>query len=314
LSETTLISLRASPFGSRQPAIPVARALAIARVASPITVDRAYQNLFLRSLKSFFGASRRLVKNGDIIAISLDTDAADHEPDAESGDPGDYDKIGYKATPPPRANELVYFSITNIEHDIMQNDTSTDVYVGSMLGELGCWMDPAVTRMVQTGVQHSWVPDLGKYIELDPMSPRCHLATLMTRSFSNLLGAGSSFRKLLAISSAASTQHALDYKLDFSVLLKGARGTGKFTTACWVAQRLGMHLLEVNCYDIISENDVKTEGTLRARFDKAQNCSPCILVLRHIDALVQTTQSPEPGKGTIVTQLLANKWPRLTKL
>lgn len=71
-----------------------------------------------------------------------------------------------RVTSPPRVNELVYFSITNIEHDIMQNDASTDVYVGSMLGELGCWVDPAVTRMVQTGVQHSWVPDLGKYIEM----------------------------------------------------------------------------------------------------------------------------------------------------
>ena len=96
LSETTLISLRASPFGSRQPVIPIAKALAIARVASPITVNRAHQNLFLRSLKSFFDASRRLVKNGDIIAIPLNTDATDDEPDAESGDPGDCDKIEYK--------------------------------------------------------------------------------------------------------------------------------------------------------------------------------------------------------------------------
>jgi hypothetical protein len=42
---------------------------------------------------------------------------------------------------------------------------------------------------------------------------------------------------------------------------------------------------------------VKTEGTIRARFDKASSCSPCILILRHIDALAQTTQVLETGKG-----------------
>jgi peroxin-6 len=77
------------------------------------------------------------------------------------------------------------------------------------------------------------------------MSPRHHYSTLTAQSFSHLLAAGSPYEKLIAISSTASTQRGLDYKLDFSVLLKGVRGIGKFTTACWVAQRLGMHLLEV---------------------------------------------------------------------
>jgi len=88
---TTRISLRPSPFGSRQPAIPIARGVTIARVASPVAVDRAYQTLFLHSLKSFFDSDKRLVKNGDIIAIPLDTDAANHyEANPERGDPDDY--------------------------------------------------------------------------------------------------------------------------------------------------------------------------------------------------------------------------------
>jgi peroxin-6 len=69
------ISLRASPFGSRQPAIPTARAVTVARVASPISTDRTYQLLFLRSLKNYFGVKKRLVKKGDLIAIGVDTDS-----------------------------------------------------------------------------------------------------------------------------------------------------------------------------------------------------------------------------------------------
>lgn len=82
------ILLRASSFGSRQPAIPTARSVTVARVASPISVDRAYQPLFLRSLKNYFGARKRLVKKGDLIAISLDTNSVYHvvETDPRSDD------------------------------------------------------------------------------------------------------------------------------------------------------------------------------------------------------------------------------------
>ena len=54
----------------------------------------------------------------------------------------------------------------------------------------------------------------------------------------------------------------------------------------------------MDCYDLIGENDAKTEGTLQARFERASSCSPCILLLRHIDAFAQSTQGQEPGKGS----------------
>jgi peroxin-6 len=53
----------------------------------------------------------------------------------------------------------------------------------------------------------------------------------------------------------------------------------------------------VNCYDFLGENDTKTEGFLRARFEQATSCSPCVLVMRHLEAFSQTTQPAEPGKG-----------------
>ena len=62
---------------------------------------------------------------------------------------------------------------------------------------------------------------------------------------SHLLGPDSNFDKLFQIASAAAAPRAVNYNLNLSILLKGARGIGKFTTALWVSQRLGMHLLEV---------------------------------------------------------------------
>lgn len=80
----------------------------------------------------------------------------------------------------------------------------------------------------------------------DGSSPKALLAKLSIKSPSHLLGQKSSFGKLFELSSATLARHAVDYGLHLSVLLKGARGIGKFTVATWVAQRLGMHLLEVN--------------------------------------------------------------------
>lgn len=71
---TKSFSLLTSPFGSLEPNIPIARSATIARVATPISTDRSYQTLFLLALKRYFEGKKRLVKEGDLIALEIDTD------------------------------------------------------------------------------------------------------------------------------------------------------------------------------------------------------------------------------------------------
>ena len=57
--------------------------------------------------------------------------------------------------------------VTNLEHDIPQSGLHAqpaDMYVRSTIGELGCLVDPAFTRMVQTGVEHSRIPEAATYL------------------------------------------------------------------------------------------------------------------------------------------------------
>lgn len=98
----------------------------------------------------------------------------------------------------------------------------------------------------------------------------------------------------------------MNYQLGLAFLLQGVRGVGKFTVACWVAQDLGLHLNEasftlshlyllytnkqVDCYELLEETEARTEATLRVRFEQASRMTPCLLVLRHLEALSQTTQ------------------------
>ena len=159
-------------------------------------------------------------------------------------------------------NEVVYFKVTNIEYDVMSRPVSSlqDAYTGSTLGELGCWVDSSVTRMVQTGVEHTRVPDARMYSQLGGflvisffgcISCYFHvvtldaLSTLQSLRSLHLLGPQSPFVKLLALTSAALSQKAVDYRLNLTFLMKGGRGSGKFTVASWVAQRLGLHAFEV---------------------------------------------------------------------
>ncbi|KAK0228292.1 AAA-domain-containing protein [Armillaria fumosa] len=287
-SLTSTIQLRPSPFGSGKPVIPNARSITIARVASPMSVDRTYQNLFVAALQRHFEGAPTLVKAGDIVSVALNTDDhAEHETYSSSD------------STPRHANEAVFFVLTNIDHDVISNEAvplSPDTYAGATLGELGCWFESSVTRMVQTGVEHCRVPDVSTYLGLD-IQPR-------SLSCPTISDSDSSFGKLFSIASVVLGRHSVSYNLPLSFLLGGARGTGKYTSACGVARLLGMHVLDINCYDVVGDNDTQTEGLLRARFEKATDCSPCLLILRQLDGLVNNPQGPDSKTGSPMINVL----------
>ena len=58
-------------------------------------------------------------------------------------------------------------------------------------------------------------------------------------------GNNRAFMQLLGLSQATLMPQALTFDIPISILLKGSRGIGKFTTAVQVARRLGMHVFEV---------------------------------------------------------------------
>jgi len=39
------------------------------------------------------------------------------------------------------------------------------------MGELGCWMDPLFTRLVQTGVENAFVPDVDSFLGISKRPP-----------------------------------------------------------------------------------------------------------------------------------------------
>ncbi|KAG7452765.1 AAA-domain-containing protein [Guyanagaster necrorhizus] len=295
-SLSSTIQLCPSPFGSGKPTVPTARSITVARVASPISVDRTYQSLFVTALQRHFEGAPTLVKAGDVIAVALNTD--DQHSHAE------HDRYPVSDSTPSRANEAVFFVLTNIDHDVISNEAdslSPDAYIGATLGELGCWFDASVTHMVQTGVEHCRVPDVSAYLGLGMSRIHVHPRALSCPATSD---PNSSFEKLFSVASVVLGKHSVSYNLPLSFLLSGARGTGKYSSAHSVARLLGMHVLEINCYDAVGDNDTQTEGLLRARFEKAMDCSPCLLILRQLDGLGSNSQGPDSKTGSPMINVL----------
>lgn len=54
--------------------LPTASSVTISRLASPHSVNKLYQPLFLEGLKDYFSKKRRVVKKGDVIAVGIDED------------------------------------------------------------------------------------------------------------------------------------------------------------------------------------------------------------------------------------------------
>jgi peroxin-6 len=64
----------------------MAKAVTIARVASRLSTNRIYQPLVLQGLKSFFDGKKRLIKQGDLLAVKLNLNQLQYLQAASTGD------------------------------------------------------------------------------------------------------------------------------------------------------------------------------------------------------------------------------------
>ncbi|KAK9280826.1 hypothetical protein L1049_003715 [Liquidambar formosana] len=76
---------------------------------------------------------------------------------------------------------------------------------------------------------------------------------------------------------------ALSSKYRVAVLLYGLAGCGKRTVVGHVARRLGLHVVEYSCHNLMASSERKTSSALAQAFNTAHRYSPTILLLRHFD-------------------------------
>ncbi|CAO0796187.1 unnamed protein product [Mucor circinelloides] len=255
------------------------KAVSIARIASPASMDKALQSAFLESLKQWFEAKERIVCKGDIIAICLDEDSARLKP---QDDDLNAQEVNTKPT------TLAYFKVTRLD----QGDNTDSAVHPSYFGS-GRRIVPSKTQMIQTGVEYSRVPvgPISHYYDFSKKLP-------LNRSKSP------AYNQLHELVSSSLHPLGRDFELSCNALFHGPRGGGKATLVKEVVEDLGVHLFEFSVYDIVSDTDAKTEVHLKAKFDKAAALAPCVVLLRHMEGLAKKSAVVESGQEPLLATVL----------
>ncbi|KAJ1739339.1 peroxisomal assembly protein [Coemansia sp. RSA 1086] len=156
-------------------------------------------------------------------------------------------------------------------------------------------IEPKVTNVVQAGTEHSFAP----YLSVAAYAGVSSHNSNAEQQLKTAIPYADIHSQLLRLAKASLHPLALSRNLHCAVLLKGNSGTGKRTLVKDVAENLGAHLYELNCFDILTETEDKTAQVLQMYFQNARRYTPCVLHLRSIDALAQATNNPQEASDDL---------------
>lgn len=283
---------------------PVAKEMTILRISTPLSTERTLQNGIFASLKHHFENKQRVLRQGDLIALPIDVGASRLLAQPAGGADVDADMEELLAPSLDEENstfrrlEVVWFKVGLIvgsePEETRQVSSCTD------WGGVAC-IEPTTTRMRQAGsevgkilsaLNPSWEYYLGIRPPMKaafPFNPIRQSVASIPKSYTTTLQ-----RRLRELFAAATSPRAVHLGLDPLVVLLHStqRNIGKATLASNAASDLGLHIFELDAYDLTAEGgnsgDVKTEALFKARVERALTCGgDCTAILvRHIEALM----------------------------
>lgn len=283
---------------------PVAKEVILSRIFTPVSTERALQTGLFAALTQHFENKRRILRTGDLLPLAIDVGVSrllaqptvSLEVDRELEE-----LLSVSSNEPSQSSDLkevAWFrvgqiiSATSGDHLL---SSSTDIWGGT-----SC-IEPLITsRSVQAGSEQSRFPPTMKntweyYLGVKAMPkfqffPKFY-SNFLTPPKTHIMPIRRRVRELIAAATSARARH---FGMDPLVILLHStqRNIGKATIATLASSDLGMHVFSINVYDLLAESgtggsDIKTEGLLKARVDRAMSCgSDCTTVLvRHVQAL-----------------------------
>ena len=279
----------------------VAKSVNISRVASPISMDRTYQQHLFSELKTTFHERLKCFKQDDVFPIVVDTVLAKTMFDIGNllsvGVEGYYNDIGTIPTGDPDA--VAWFKIVDIRGDEEKDDTDGQFII-----------DPFKTRLISSGIEFKRIPPNDffrwyEYLQLPPMFDYGIASEVYESSFKY----ASELKKI--ITTCLNAQAHVGLKM--TVLLNSmTRGVGKASLVRSLACSMGLNLIEIDCLDLINPGaELKTIGLLQGKIEKilgAQEDRPSsdssfhVIFLRHIENLC-VQSNPNEQNANMSTSL-----------
>ncbi|KAK4218234.1 hypothetical protein QBC37DRAFT_8298 [Rhypophila decipiens] len=288
LSKTGLHPLKTtSTSASLRP--PLAREVILQHVRTPSAVERDVQTAVMAGLKFYFEKRLRVVKNGDLIAVPIDTQLGKALQESSSagllGEDSAIDEVlglisRAQDNKSIKYDEVAWFRVDHVQ--AVKSDSSSaldsdrDGLDGDQESEEDLWggvacVDVSQAHLEQAGsttsripgtISSSWPYYLG--IKKPPVSsspgaggvpapPTATLAFDPERQSAKIAPLRRRLRELIA---AATSKPALHLKMPpLAILLVSTqRNIGKATTAIQASSDIGLHTFTVDAYDIVNDS------------------------------------------------------------
>lgn len=270
--------------------VSVAQSVTIARVLSPITMDKTYQAHFFGGLKGTFNDHAKCVKTGDFVPVLLDTVLAKTMFETLKGTKSEEENNGsddLNIVPTGDADAVAWFKIVDINGEIRADDQFV--------------IDPSKTRLISSGIEYVSPPanyqtQWYNYLNL----PRIFSFQTALANNGSVFKYAAELKKILATCMESLSK----INLRTSVLLNSmTRGLGKATLVRSLALDLGINLIELDCLDLINPGaELKTIGTMTAKIEKTlvqgdKDEAFHILFLKHVENLCVQGNENEQGSS-----------------
>ncbi|OJJ60853.1 hypothetical protein ASPSYDRAFT_29376 [Aspergillus sydowii CBS 593.65] len=284
---------------------PLAKEVTLLKVSTPLSMDRVLQPALFAGLKQYFESTRRLLKSGDLLGISIDETLGKAVfSGTAANDGGQDDDIAIKLGPGADTDGsgvkkvgVAWFRVGQVIPSLPddQDDIGEFDWGGVAI------IDPATTRMVQAGSDVSRIPNtlnngweywLGTKSIPKPVVDAQTIHGVVTELPQPFISpVQQRIRDLMSVATSARAIQ-LGMKPVVILLRSQQRHIGKASLATRACSDIGLHTFPIDAYDILTEGganggDVKTEAYLKARAERAFHCgADCTaLLIKHIEVL-----------------------------
>lgn len=259
-----------------------AKSVNISRIATPISLNKTFQAMFLLQLKRHFEIKKRIIHKGMIIAVPIDTVLS-------KGMFLKYGDISFPSSiPAGDPNDVVFFMITDID----DTESTHKQYL----------LDTQKTKMIQAGVVQDFSVwklsdkiDFYKYMGLPPVFKYLSVIDRVKAKNPKTNVFESSY-KLVKLLKAFSTSTKTSKRPKVSAMLYShTRSLGKLKLISSICLELGVNFFNIDCYDLLQGpgNDLKTVGTIYGKLESILTYCKTFTVIffRHLDAFTSANDT-----------------------
>lgn len=272
--------------------LPAAKTATVARIVSPITMDKAYQKSFLAGLKTTFSSRTKFFRKGDVFPVCIDSTLArtmfEVSQTVDSEDQQD------EVIPEGIPDSVAWFKVSEIEGEAVGLSASQQYRI-----------DPSQTALSSSGVEFELLPPdhfahWNDYLGLPPMFDYLDAYKQSPALFK--------YAQDLAkvIETAKNTREKLG--LTTTILVHSmSPGLGKATVVRSLAQNSGYNVIEIDAFDVIRPGaELKTVGILTGKIEKQLNSqhesasvtSFHIVLIKHIEYLCKQVDSQDQNSSS----------------